>query len=568
MNKWLGNTSLKAHPIQAVLYCRISDKAQERRGSGLASQEATCQEYARFKGYQVVEVFREVLTGGEQNRPVMTSLLAYLSKHKKEGRVVIIDDISRFARDVPGHWFLREQLKAAGGILESPRIEFGDDADSVFRENILASSAQHQRQKNAEQTKSRMRARIVNGHWPFPPPAGYRHERRSGEGMVLVCDEPAASVIKEALEGFASGRFRSQAEVLRFLESNPDFPKDRSGKVRYKQVYDILTRALYAGYVEAPKWNVPLRKGRHQALIDLATHERIQQRLKEGSKAAARADISVDFPLRGSVACAACGNPLTGYWSESHTGRKYPYYMCYSKGCARYRKSIGRDRVEAAFEAMLATLTPSKRLFDLAGAMFKRAWDQRHAQAKVMARSCEKEVQRIEKEVAVLLDRIVETQSGVVIAAYENRIGALEKAKLLATERLAKTDQPRGRFDEMFELAMRFLASPSKIWESGKIEARKMVLRLVFADRLPYSPEQGFRTPKTTMPFNVLDGLNKGDNMMARPKRFELLTPRFVVWCSIQLSYGRVFRLKYRGAHGAPDAAIIPETRICRESGP
>ena len=29
---------------------------------------------------------------------------------------------------------------------------------------------------------------------------------------------------------------------------------------------------------------------------------------------------------------------------------------------------------------------------------------------------------------------------------------------------------------------------------------------------------------------------------MARPKRFELLTPRFVVWCSIQLSYGRLFR--------------------------
>ncbi len=29
---------------------------------------------------------------------------------------------------------------------------------------------------------------------------------------------------------------------------------------------------------------------------------------------------------------------------------------------------------------------------------------------------------------------------------------------------------------------------------------------------------------------------------VARPKRFELLTPRFVVWCSIQLSYGRRVR--------------------------
>ena len=27
---------------------------------------------------------------------------------------------------------------------------------------------------------------------------------------------------------------------------------------------------------------------------------------------------------------------------------------------------------------------------------------------------------------------------------------------------------------------------------------------------------------------------------MARPKGFEPLTPRFVVWCSIQLSYGRI----------------------------
>src|SRR6185503_2232876 len=34
--------------------------------------------------------------------------------------------------------------------------------------------------------------------------------------------------------------------------------------------------------------------------------------------------------------------------------------------------------------------------------------------------------------------------------------------------------------------------------------------------------------------------IEKGRHVLARPERFELPTPRFVVWCSIQLSYGRV----------------------------
>jgi hypothetical protein len=46
-----------------------------------------------------------------------------------------------------------------------------------------------------------------------------------------------------------------------------------------------------------------------------------------------------------------------------------------------------------------------------------------------------------------------------------------------------------------------------------------------------------FKSPRHE-PSGVV-GIPKYLKEMARSKRFELLTPRFVVWCSIQLSYER-----------------------------
>jgi len=94
-------------------------------------------------------------------------------------------------------------------------ITFGDDSDSIFVENVLASASHHQRQKIGETTRHRMRARVINGYWVFRAPPGYRYEKVRGRGKMLMRDEPVASVIQEALEGFASGRFETQAELKR-----------------------------------------------------------------------------------------------------------------------------------------------------------------------------------------------------------------------------------------------------------------------------------------------------------------------------------------------------------------
>jgi site-specific DNA recombinase len=56
--------------------------------------------------------------------------------------------------------------------------------------------------------------------------------------------------------------------VKRFLESQPDFPKDLpGGEIRNQRITDLLTLPIYAGYIEAPSWGVSLRKGHHEPLI-------------------------------------------------------------------------------------------------------------------------------------------------------------------------------------------------------------------------------------------------------------------------------------------------------------
>lgn len=519
-----GLSEQRSNPQKAVIYARVSSTAQTKRGDGLGSQETRCREYARMKGYQAVQVFSDDMSGSLATRPGMVAMLQFLRKNRKDRLIVIIDDVSRLARGLEAHLQLRAAIADAGGLLQSPSIEFGEDSDSLLVENLLASVSQHQRQKNAEQTVNRMRGRVMNGYWCFQPPIGYKYERSSRFGKILVRNEPYAALIQEALEGFASGRFETQAEVKRFLESQPAFPKDLpNDEIRAQRITDILTRPVYAGMIEVPNWNVSIRKGHHEGLVSFTTYQRVQERLKEGGRAPSRKDVTKDFPLRGAILCACCENPLTAAWAKG-SQRRYPYYFCFTKGCAHHRKSIARDRIEGEFETLLSAMQPAPNLLGVIRAMFRDAWDQRLAHGIELQKTLRSSLAKIDRQIESLLDRIVDASSASVVGAYEKRIGTLESEKLLMEENLSSVGKPVRTFEEMFEHALAFLSNPLKLWLSDRIEHKRTALKLIFSERLAYDLESGFRTPKISMPFKLLADYSGGKNRMAHPGRFELPT--------------------------------------------
>ncbi|MCP8896363.1 recombinase family protein [Shinella daejeonensis] len=504
----------------AIIYCRVSDPKQASvRGDGLHSQERTCRDYGLNKRYNIRHVFEDMMTGERADRPGLIEAKNYIRRHK--GTILIIDHPNRLGRDLLNYLLLREEIRKMGGILECPVMEFGDSSSSLLVENVVASVSQYQRQHNAEQTKSRMKARALNGFWVFQAPAGFRY-KRAGRGKMLVRDEPVASVVQEALEGFAYGRFETQAAVQHFLQHHPLFPKDGTGIVRHFRVTQMLNQPLYAGYLELPDWGVSLRPAEHEGLISFQTYQKIQERLHGGVYAPRKRNVNEDFPLRGFVMCS-CRTPLTACWSKGSHG-KYPYYLCPKRGCENYGKSIRRDKIESEFEALLATVQPSESLFKVARAMFKDLWDHRAAQTQSQTKALGAQLVKIDREVDQFLQRIVETNMPAVITAYEERIRKLQEEKFAVQERMANGHRPAASFDKALRTALEFISSPWNIWKKGDLEEKRTVLKLTFPKPLQYARNEGFRTIDLSLPFKVLTQISGEKIGMAHPKCAKLFS--------------------------------------------
>ncbi|MEO0620586.1 MAG: recombinase zinc beta ribbon domain-containing protein [Pseudomonadota bacterium] len=290
----------------------------------------------------------------------------------------------------------------------------------------------------------------------------------------------------------------------RFFEAKPAFPKSsHTGTVRLTKVREILERPAYAGYVEAPNWGVSLRMGHHEAHISWDTHQRVLTRLKGNLLAPARKDINADFPLRGFVCCSDCGEPMTSCWSKGKL-RHYAYYLCDTRGCPSYRKSIPRAEIEEGAEQILRSLQPARQLVNLARALFTDLWQRRLTTAERDRDRLLADLRGIEKQTDTLLDRLVDAADATVVQAYEEKIEKLERRKIDLAEQAAQTLPPEGRYEEVIEHAVAFLANPWDAYKKGGLVLKRTVLKLALTAPPRYAREEGYRTPAIAFPFRVL----------------------------------------------------------------
>lgn len=334
--------------MKAVIYTRVSSEEQVSNLS-LDVQEKTCRDYCARNGWSVEAVYREEGESAKTaNRTQLRRMLSDLRSHSVD--FVVVYDTSRFARDVHVHTSLKQVLLKSGTQLRAATQPLEDTAAGRAIEGVFAVFNQLDNELRAEKITAGMKEAVSRGRWPWPPPLGFRHDRSPEGRKITVHDGERGILMRQGFEAVAAGD--APADVLERLTSLGLMSK-KSRPVRYQEFRKFLRNPFYKGTVRADRWGIETQ-GLHEPLVDPVTWARVQQRLdgRYGHTIQPpRLKENPEFPLRGFVRCAVCGQPMTASNSRGKMGKTYPYYRCWIKGCGAAQARA--ERLEESFSHFL-----------------------------------------------------------------------------------------------------------------------------------------------------------------------------------------------------------------------
>ena len=330
---------------KAVIYIRVSSEEQVENFS-LRTQEEICRRDAKYKGFEIDQVFREEGKSAKTiiGRPVLLEMIDYCRKNKKEIKAVYVYRLDRLSRQTADYLALRKRFFDMGIALISASEPTGNSPTEKLLETVLASFAQHDNDVRSERTKNGLRARFLAGLVTNHAPLGYINK-----GGYAVKDPETFDLCKKAWDLIATGN-KSLSEMRVIM--------DKWGlRAKHTQaIHHFFRNKFYMGILKSVSYPEEV-KGQHTPMITEEQYYKVQAILSGRNpnpvKSPRYTRDNTDFPLRRIVNCGKCGAPFTGAWSKHH---KYAYYFCRNRcGCQSVPIKDLRDNLIILLEKIKPT---------------------------------------------------------------------------------------------------------------------------------------------------------------------------------------------------------------------
>ncbi len=303
-------------------YARVSTDSPEQLES-LQNQVAHYTEFiTNHPDYEFAGVYADRdRTGTKEDRPKFREMLERC--RNKEIDLIITKSISRFARNTTVMLSIVRELKALGieVYFEKENI-YTLSGDGELMLAVLSAFAEEESRSISENTKWRIRKQFEEGifHINTKRFLGYDADEHGN----LIVNEDEAGLVKRIYKDYLSGKgcHRIAKDLntdglvtvtgaswdeftIRYILRNEKYKGDALLQKTF--IADFRSKKLRKNTGQLDSYYV---KGNHEAIIDHATWDSVQEEIKRRSEKASASAPKNNYPLSGMLFCSKCGAPL------------------------------------------------------------------------------------------------------------------------------------------------------------------------------------------------------------------------------------------------------------------
>lgn len=384
---------------RVALYVRVSTAEQAAEGYSIDEQTIRLTKYCEAHGWILAKVYTDPgYSGAKMERPALQQLFRDI-RHGLFDTVLVykLDRLSRSQKDT---MYIIEDVFISNNIDFISMNENFDTSTPFGRAmvGILSVFAQLERDQIKERMQMGLDARAKEGYYHGGPysPIGYDYVDQD-----LTINTYEAGIVLKTYDLYLDGM--SVHAIARFLCHR--YPRGtRYGMFTDSVVNSILRGIIYTGRVQ---WKGEIYPGRHEALVDIETFEKVQRMIKERQLLEPNrlTAFNATTLLGGMIFCGNCGGRY--YCKQNSPSRKQKivqkYYTCYSRG--KSNKSMIKDPT-CKNPSFNIKVLDRLVLDEIAKLELSRNFDSYSATPDYSDRiaSCEAAISSAEKKIAKLID--------------------------------------------------------------------------------------------------------------------------------------------------------------------
>lgn len=322
--------------LRVAIYVRVSTTDQAEEGYSIGVQTEKLQAYCTAHDWNIVNTYTDPgFSGSNMERPALQKMLNDIKNGIID--IVLVYKLDRLSRSQRDTLYMIEDMFLKNNVDFVSMTENFNTSTPLGKLmiGIMSAFAQLERETITSRMQMGLDARAKDGYFHGGPYAPIGYDYKDGE---LIINEYEAMQVRKIYELTFTGM--PIYSVYKYMLNHGYSHK--FGTWINSAVRSCLTSVVYTGQIP---WKGEVYPGRHEALIDLETFNKMQEFLASRNREKFPKHPFQRTTLLGGI--IFCGNCGARYYCKQNVSKRpgitpaQRYYTCYSRG--KSSKSMIKD---------------------------------------------------------------------------------------------------------------------------------------------------------------------------------------------------------------------------------